>query len=90
MDDGKIYGALVGLLLLVGWCTMTVTWEPPGAKSSVEAHGFTDVQVTGWAPFACGRDDSVCRSFTAKKPDGSAVSGVVGCGLVFKLCTVRF
>lgn len=74
--------------LVTVWPYVTVFYTPSHAAASVESSGLTDVEITGWAPLACSRDDTVCRSFKAKR-GGKTVEGIVGCGLIFKSCTVR-
>ena len=54
-----------------------------------DEHGFTDVKIGGYSPFGCSESDDTCTEFTAKRGD-RAVRGVVGCGYLFKGCTVRF
>lgn len=57
------------------------------SRRTLESAGYTDVVITGWEPFTCGKDDTFSTGFHAKNPAGNAVSGVVCCGLVFKLLT---
>ncbi len=51
--------------------------------------GYTGIVITGWSPLSCSKDDSTCTGFTAVTANGRHVSGAVGCGYVFKGCTVR-
>lgn len=57
-------------------------------KETLEKHGFTDIEVGGWAPFACGQDDVYKTKFEATNPSGQRIDGVVCCGW-FKNCTLR-
>jgi hypothetical protein len=59
------------------------------ARRALEASGFDDITLTGYAWFACGKDDAFASSFRAVNARGAEVSGVVCCGL-WKSCTVRF
>ena len=56
---------------------------------AVRAMGFTSVTATGWSPFSCSDSDWWCTGFEAINSAGRPVTGVVGCGLLFKGCTVR-
>ncbi len=63
-----------------------------GARSTLESMGFTDIRLTGYEPFDCGKGDDTCTGFRAIAPSGKNVTGSVGCGLVSgcsKGCTVR-
>lgn len=63
--------------------------DGPSARRTLDAYGFTDVQITGYTPFGCGEDDMSHTGFMAKSMAGRSVSGVVCCGAL-KACTVRF
>lgn len=93
MQD-KDFAALVSVSIILATIAAVVfasmSYTPPHMGSAVEAHGFSDVEIGGWAPLQCGKDDSVCRSFTATNGKGERVNGAVGCGFFFKSCTVRF
>lgn len=75
---------LLLLFALVG-CT-----DATEARRILEAQGFSDIQITGYAPFDCSKDDTVQTGFRAKGPTGKPVAGTVCCGLVLRNCTVRF
>jgi hypothetical protein len=62
---------------------------PERSRNTLEAQGFTDIQVGGYQWGACGRDDYYSTKFTAANPQGRRVSGVVCCGN-YKGCTIRF
>lgn len=70
------------LLLLIG-CT-----NADQARRVLEVDGFTDVEITGYSFFGCGRDDVFHTQFTAKK-NGHITSGVV-CSGFLKGATIRF
>lgn len=72
---------LFAFLILVG-CT-----DNAATVSTLRKAGFTDIQTTGWEPFAC--DDQFVTGFRARNPRGEMVSGVVCCGFL-KNCTVRW
>lgn len=62
--------------------------DPEAAKSALLDEGFTNVEITGWE-FGCSKDDTTCTGFRAIGPTGRHVTGVVGCGIMLKGCTVR-
>lgn len=59
------------------------------ARSTLEAEGYTNIEITGYSYGSCSKDDSTCTGFVARSPGGRKVTGAVGCGYVFKGCTVR-
>jgi hypothetical protein len=75
---------VTALLCLAGGCS-----NSSGAREALEAQGFRDIETTGWAMFGCSDSDGTCTGFHAVGPTGARVRGVVGCGYVFKGCTVR-
>ena len=62
-----------------------------GASSEVllEEQGYTNVQITGYNPFACSEDNFYKYNFTAINPNGKQVKGVV-CSAPLKGYTIRF
>ena len=58
------------------------------ARRALDSSGFSEIELEGWVPFSCAEHEAV-QGFKAKSPKGTAVRGVVCCG-VFKSCTVRF
>jgi hypothetical protein len=60
-----------------------------GARRALEGAGYTRVTITGYRYTGCGDSDSTCTGFDAVGPTGRAVTGAVGCGRVFKGCTIR-
>lgn len=58
-------------------------------RNTLTKAGFTDVEITGYAFFSCGEDDTYRTAFRAKNPVGNTVEGAVCCG-TFKGCTIRF
>lgn len=56
---------------------------------ALEANGFTEVRMKGYAWVGCGNGDSYRTRFAATNSAGKRVYGVVCCGL-YKGCTVRF
>lgn len=79
-----LFAGVVAFSLFASGCTVA----PDEARGAISAMGFTNIELGGYAPFSCGRDDVFARSFTATGADGSRVEGVV-CSGFFKGATVR-
>lgn len=77
-----ILAALIALSL--GACT-----DADNARRTLDAAGFSDIKIGGYAWLACSKGDQLHTSFTAVGPTGKAVSGVV-CEGAFKGSTIRF
>lgn len=76
--------ALCAVLILLGaGCT-----QPSKAKRVLEAAGYTQVEITGWRPWAAGEDDTFSTGFRAVGKDGSRVTGAVTGGWL-KGSTIR-
>lgn len=92
-EDESSFTRLVIWLVLIGVCggiwmvKNCGTGDDERLRATAEMSGFTDVQIGSYS-FGCGRDDGICKSFTAKGPRGP-VKGSIGCGYVMKGCTVR-
>lgn len=61
-----------------------------GAKATLVAAGYTQIELTGHEWRTCG-DDTTCTGFNALGPTGRYVEGAVGCGWSScnKGCTIR-
>lgn len=76
-------------ILAIGFAC-TACSDPNTARRALDNMGFTNVEITGWTPFAgCGENDTFVTRFSAKNINGKTVTGVV-CSGVFKGATVRF
>jgi hypothetical protein len=75
---------LIGLAALTLACT-----DERGSQRALEAHGFDNISLQGYAFWGCGERDSFKTRFRAKNVKGQWVTGVVCCGWM-KDCTVRF
>lgn len=75
---------IIGLLVLMAIVGCT---DPDGAKRALERDGYTDIEITGFDFFGCGKDDTFQTGFRAKKR-GHAVTGVF-CSGYFKGGTIR-
>jgi hypothetical protein len=86
-------GGLITLLVVV-LVLLTVAFivspkaDPDKATATLEASGYSEVEIGGPALWGCSDDDTFCTRFTAKGPTGVPVSGVVGSGY-FKGSTIR-
>lgn len=59
------------------------------ATRDLEAAGYTNIHITGYNWFGCGKDDAVHTGFTATGINGKPITGVVCGGLFFKNQTIR-
>jgi hypothetical protein len=84
-----LLGWLLFAFILVAAVVLSGCTDNSAAIRTVKAHGFTNVEITGWAPLSCGDDDTSKTGFRARNRDGQMVEGAVCCGLVFKNCTLR-
>lgn len=80
--------ALCVVSLLV-WLGPSACTRPDDARRILTASGYTEIEITGWRPFAASQDDSVSTGFRAKSPSGQIVTGTVSGGMLFKGGTVR-
>lgn len=73
------------LAFLIAGCT-----KPESARHTLMQAGYTDIQITGYSFFSCGKDDFYQTGFIAKGPTGMRVEGAVCEGFWFKNSTIRF
>lgn len=73
----------LAVLLFVFGCT-----KPDSAIATLEASGYSDIELEGYAFIGCGRDDDFATGFTARSPSGRRVRGAV-CGGWLKGDTIR-
>lgn len=76
-------------LFLIAALALSACTNEEETRRTLNAAGYTDIQIGGYAAFACGQDDTYSTRFSAANPRGVIVEGVVCCGLL-KGCTVRF
>lgn len=77
-------------LVLCAGLLLAACDDPATARRALEDAGFTDVHIGGWSMFWCdSKSDMFTTTFTAKNPQGRAVSGAV-CNGWFKGATIRF
>lgn len=79
----KLLLTLFAAIVLVG-CT-----DSTNAERVLKENGYSDITITGYKIFGCGKDDIQHTGFKAKGPTGIKTSGVVCSGLIFKGSTVR-
>lgn len=81
----KIYKwiILISILCLFG-CT-----DSDNAYKVLHSQGYTNIEITGYCFFGCGKDDTKSTGFVATAPNGDIVEGVVCQGLFTKGATVR-
>lgn len=77
-------GAIALLAILATGCT-----SASKATEALQAEGYSDIRIDGWSAWGCAKDDGTCTKFEARGPTGREVTGAVGCGFLFKGCTVR-
>ena len=76
----------LGLIAIIATgCT-----DENATRSTLQKSGYTDIEITGYSWFECGKDDTFHTGFKAKNPHGDVVEGTVCCGMVFKGCTIRY
>lgn len=80
---------LIAILMMFSLASCT---DEETSRRVLEDEGYTDIEIGGYAMFACSEDDNYRTSFTAVRvtPSGEhrVVTGAVCCGL-WKNCTVR-
>ena len=76
------------VIACICWLGLTGCTRPQQATRTLENHGYTEIQITGWRPFMAGEDDTFSTGFRAKSPGGRYVTGTVTSGLL-KGSTVR-
>lgn len=59
------------------------------AEKALRAEGYTNIQITGYDFFACGKDDFYHTGFKAINREGKTVEGTV-CSGILKKSTVRY
>lgn len=72
-------------LLLIESCT-----NYSSSERVLSEQGYTDIQMLGYEPFMCGKDDMFADGFTAVHPTTKKrVKGVV-CSSLMKGSTIRY
>ena len=76
-------------LILIAAIGLINCTDSKGAKRTLEAQGYTYIEMTGYDFFSCGEGDWYHTGFLAKSISGMRVSGVVCSGLIAKGSTIR-
>ena len=79
----KKFMLIIVVVFMVG-CT-----RPESARELLQREGYTNIEITGYAWFACGKDDWSQTGFRAKK-NGITIEGAICEGLIFKNKTIRY
>jgi hypothetical protein len=85
--EGVVASIVAIVLVLVFFSTGGCTDER-GTTELLTLEGYTDIQVTGYRWFACGRDDIAATGFVATNANRQRVRGVV-CRGFMKAKTLR-
>lgn len=89
MKELLSYFTFMGVLLFVIFAFVGSCSQPDKAVKVLEDQGYSNIETTGWRPFAKGQDDWWSTGFEADSPAGKRVSGTVSGG-VWKGSTIRF
>ncbi|PMQ04199.1 hypothetical protein DyAD56_16040 [Dyella sp. AD56] len=77
-------------LLAFACLALAACTDEATTRAALDAEGFTDVHITGYAPFSCADSDDYATSFVATNAKGKRVQGVVCSSLMGKNATVRW
>lgn len=82
--------AMTALILGIAALALGACSDPKGATRILEAQGYTDIRIEGyaWAFSGCGDTDTWRTKFTARGAGGREIRGIV-CQGVFGPATVR-
>ena len=78
------------ILLILATLVFVSCTNEEDAKRVLEAQGFSNIEITGYNFFGCGKDDVYHTGFVAIGQNGQTVEGTVCSGLLFKGSTIRF
>ena len=77
------------IFLLVFCFTIVGCTRPDSARELLTKEGYTDIEITGYAWFACSEDDKFQTGFRARK-NGQVIEGAICEGLILKNKTIRY
>ncbi len=80
----KLFLTLLTLSVVLSSCT-----DPESTVSLLMKQGYSDIRISGYDFFGCGKGDVFATGFTAQTANGSQVQGVV-CSGFMKGSTIRF
>ena len=85
---------LLPLLLAVGMGLFILTTEgctkPHAARDALSRAGYTSIELEGWAPLLCDRDDYYATGFSATNGEGERITGAVCTKLWTGFNTIRY
>ena len=85
----QVIAITLGLLLAVGLPVYAAFSDRSETVSFLETQGYSEVVLTGYQFFSCGRGDVYRDGFLATNSNGKTVVGVV-CSGFLKGKTIRF
>jgi len=80
--------ATIAFVVALAFSLPKLLVRPEEATRILADQGYTEIVITGWRPFAAGKDDSFSTGFEARSPGGRKVTGAVTSGF-FKGSTIR-
>jgi hypothetical protein len=83
--EGLVKKLLIASVILAA---LTGCTRADDSRRVLEQSGYSQVEITGWRPFAAGHDDTFSTGFRAKAPNGQTVTGAVTSGFL-KGSTIR-
>lgn len=78
------------IIVIASILTLSSCTDEKEAQRILTANGYTDIEYTGRAWFACSESDTYATGFRAKGPTGKSIEGAVCSGLIFKNSTIRY
>jgi hypothetical protein len=89
MSKQKKLAYFLGAVVLYGVFRLFMGFtDPAGTEKTLTGQGYSDVEITGWRPFAGSKGDFYSTGFRANSPSGAIVTGAVTKGLM-KGSTIR-
>lgn len=80
LSFGLVIATWVGIALFFIFLAPRACTAPDDARRVLSQEGYTQVQLTGYRYWSCGRDDSFHTGFTALSPNKQTVTGTVCSG----------
>ena len=80
--------ARLTLLAMLAACA-TACSDVDEARMVLEYDGYTDIQITGFAPMGCPDSDDNATRFDATSPTGKRVTGIVCTNLAGRPAAIR-
>lgn len=77
------------ILTALAICVLSGCSDSETATKALRGAGYSDIQITGYSWFSCGKDDTFSTGFKAKGPTGVYVEGAVCSSWFMKNSTIR-